>query len=165
MVEMTEEQAKPVQRSKGAALKDKTSTKKTSANKTVSSVAPVKKIHNKNLGARGETAAALFLERRGYEIVERNWVCPGGEADIIAQDEEGCLVFVEVKTRSDIEKGFPSESVTAAKRKRYEKIATYYLAQNSLADIGVRFDVVSIVVVAPERAFIRHHINAFGIGE
>ncbi|MEG0476741.1 MAG: YraN family protein [Raoultibacter sp.] len=126
---------------------------------------PAKKMHNKTLGARGEHAAVLFLERRGYEIIERNWVCPGGEADIIARDDDDCLVFIEVKTRSGAEKGFPSEAVTAAKRARYEKIATYYLAQHPLEDVYVRFDVVSIVVVAPERAFIRHHINAFGVGE
>ncbi|MEF9925371.1 MAG: YraN family protein [Raoultibacter sp.] len=131
----------------------------------VSKPTPAKKMHNKTLGARGEHAAGLFLERRGYEIIERNWVCPGGEADIIARDDDDCLVFIEVKTRSDAEKGFPSEAVTAAKRARYEKIATYYLAQHPLEDVFVRFDVVSIVVVAPERAFIRHHINAFGVGE
>ncbi|MEG0070910.1 MAG: YraN family protein [Raoultibacter sp.] len=125
---------------------------------------PAKNTHNKKLGLKGENAAVLFLERRGYEIIDRNWTCPGGEADIIVRDDEGTLVFVEVKTRSDVDKGFPSEAVTAAKRKRYEKIAAYYLNDNPLADICVRFDVISIVVVAPERAFIRHHINAFGVG-
>ena len=124
-----------------------------------------KKTHNKKLGERGECAAALFLERRNYEIIERNWFCPGGEADIIARDSDGALVFVEVKTRSDVDKGFPSEAVTAVKRKRYEKIAAYYLSDHPLADVCVRFDVISIVVIAPERAFIRHHINAFGVGD
>ena len=28
---------------------------------------------NAELGRRGEDAAARFLDRRGYEIVERNW--------------------------------------------------------------------------------------------
>ena len=60
--------------------------------------------HNIELGKRGEDAAARFLYRRGYEIVERNWTCSAGEADIIARDEEW-VVFVEVKTRSSCEKG------------------------------------------------------------
>lgn len=115
---------------------------------------------NKELGRRGEDAAALYLVRRGYDILERNWTCFAGEADIIARDGEA-LVFVEVKTRSSVEKGFPAEAVDAPKRERYEKIALAYLTEESFSDMPVRFDVVSIVVLAPDRAFIRHHINAF----
>ena len=36
------------------------------------------------LGRKGENAACKFLERKGFTILERNWVCPAGEADIIA---------------------------------------------------------------------------------
>lgn len=115
---------------------------------------------NKELGRRGEDAAALYLVRRGYDILERNWTCFAGEADIVARDGEA-LVFVEVKTRSNVEKGFPAEAVDAPKRERYEKIALAYLSEEAYSDIPVRFDVVSIVVLAPDRAFIRHHINAF----
>lgn len=64
------------------------------------------------LGKRGELAAARFLERKGYEILETNWTCVAGEADIIALEDDS-LCFVEVKTRSNAEKGFPSEAVDA----------------------------------------------------
>lgn len=116
--------------------------------------------HNIELGKRGEDAAARFLYRRGYEIVERNWTCSAGEADIIARDEEW-VVFVEVKTRSSCEKGFPSEAVDPEKRKRYENIAALFLRDYDVVDVPVCFDVVSIVLVAPDRAMIRHHINAY----
>lgn len=66
------------------------------------------------LGARGEEAAARFLERKGMEILERNWTCSAGEADIICRDED-TLCFVEVKTRSTVEKGFPAEAVDERK--------------------------------------------------
>lgn len=115
---------------------------------------------NQELGRKGEEAAARFLYRRGYEIVARNWTCYAGEADIIAEDN-GTLVFVEVKTRRDCRKGFPSEAVSAAKRDRYERIALAYLSESNMSDMRVRFDVVSIVVVGRDRAFIRHQINAF----
>ena len=121
--------------------------------------------HNIDLGKRGEDAAAKFLERHGYEIIVRNWTCSAGEADIIARDGDA-LVFVEVKTRSNTEKGLPEEAITTAKRKRYEKIAVSFLKGFDLDeadDVQVRFDVVSIVVVSPDRAFVRHHINAFGV--
>lgn len=117
---------------------------------------------NIDLGRRGEDAAARFLDKRGYEIVDRNWKCFAGEADIVARDGDS-LVFVEVKTRSNCDKGFPAEAVNKAKRERYEKIALAYLQDHEVSDIAVRFDVVAIVVIATDRALIRHHINAFSV--
>ena len=117
---------------------------------------------NRELGRRGEDAAARYLYRHGYEIVERNWACCAGEADIIARDGR-TVVFVEVKTRRDCDKGFPSEAVTAAKRERYEKIACVFLSNCDLDDVSVRFDVMSIVVVGTDRAFVRHTIDAFSV--
>ena len=118
--------------------------------------------HNLDLGRRGEEAAARFLVRRGYEVIERNWTCPAGEADIIAKDDE-CIVFVEVKTRMDEDQGVPEEAVTAEKRKRYERIAAFFLRDYEEVNIQVRFDVIGILVLTPDRAMVRHHINAFGV--
>lgn len=115
---------------------------------------------NRNLGRKGEEAAARYLEQRGYEVLERNWTCFAGEADIIARDEEW-LVFVEVKTRRNTDKGFPSDAVDARKREKYERIALAYAAEYSGTEVPVRFDVVSIVVIGNGKAMIRHHMNAF----
>lgn len=120
--------------------------------------------HNKTLGERGEEAAARYLERRGYNILARNWICPYGEADIVAQDkDEDALVFVEVKTRSNLDFGFPEEAVTPEKRSRYERIACSFLKEYPGADLTVRFDVIGLMVVDEHRALIKHHVNAFGI--
>lgn len=118
--------------------------------------------HNQEFGRRGERAAARFLERRGYQILERNWTCPAGEADIIALDGD-TVVFVEVKTRSNTIMGFPAEAVDEAKRSRYEKIAAFYLAETTFVDVPVRFDVVGLLVIGAERALVKHHLNAFGV--
>mgnify|MGYP004715069709 CR=1 FL=1 len=122
-----------------------------------------KNMHNKDLGRKGEEAAARFLVRRGYDIIERNWTCIAGEADIIALDED-TLVFVEVKTRSSAANGLPGEAITKEKRTRYEKIACLYLEHSEVSDAPVRFDVISITLIGPDRAFVRHHIAAFGVG-
>ncbi len=116
---------------------------------------------NKEIGRRGELAAARYLERCGYEILERNWDCPAGEVDIVARDEE-TLVFCEVKTRTSLDHGLPSEAVDSNKRNRYEKIAGWYLRDYEFTDIPVRFDVVALLVVGNDRALVRHYINAFG---
>lgn len=118
--------------------------------------------HNRELGRKGEDAAVRFLERRGYDIVERNWTCFAGEADIIARDGEA-VVFVEVKTRTGASNGLPAEAVTKNKRERYEKIACAFLADYDVVDVPVRFDVVSISLIDTDRAMVRHHIDAFGV--
>ena len=119
-------------------------------------------VRNKKLGHKGEEAAARYLMLKDYEIVEMNGTCVAGEADIIAWGEE-CLVFCEVKTRSSIDKGFPSESVTKKKRQKYEKIAAWYLQDHDWLDVRIRFDVIDILVVGPDRAMIKHIVNAFGV--
>ena len=83
-----------------------------------------------------------------------------GEADIIARDGDS-VVFVEVKTRSSCDCGMPAEAVDEAKRDRYERIAALFLQGFDVVDVPVRFDIVSIVAISPDRAMIRHHINAF----
>lgn len=117
-------------------------------------------LSKKELGRKGERAAVRFLKNRGYEILETNWVCFAGEADIIALDGS-TLCFVEVKTRTGVQKGFPSEAVNAKKRDRYEKIAACYLQTYHKTELSVRFDVISILVLSDNHAFLRLHTNAF----
>ena len=50
------------------------------------------------LGKDGEDIAAVFLEKKGFRIIEKNYRTAFGEIDIIAQDR-GVIVFVEVKTK------------------------------------------------------------------
>ncbi len=118
---------------------------------------------SKELGRRGEAAAVQFLKRRGLEILDTNWTCYAGEADIVALDE-GVLCFIEVKTRSQVDKGFPAEAVDEKKRDKYERIAACYLQTYDHNDMRVRFDVISILVLSEHRAFLRFHVNAFGVG-
>lgn len=117
-------------------------------------------LSKKELGRKGERAAVRFLKNRGFEILETNWVCFAGEADIIALDGS-TLCFVEVKTRTGVQKGFPSEAVNAKKRDRYEKIAVCYLQTYHETELYVRFDVISILVLSDNHAFLRLHTNAF----
>lgn len=116
----------------------------------------------KRLGERGEDAAASYLERAGLDVIERNWRCDAGEVDIVALDE-GTVVFCEVKTRKTAAKGTPDEAVTPAKQRKYGRLAAAYLQANDLAGTSVRFDVISILVIAVDRALLRHHRGAFTI--
>ena len=99
---------------------------------------------SKRTGLYYETQAAVFLEKQGYQILERNFRCPAGEIDLIAK-EGGYLCFVEVKYRSERETGTPEEAVDAKKQKRISRAALYYLMKQGLGDTTpCRFEVVGI---------------------
>lgn len=68
------------------------------------------------LGRIGENIIADYITKLGYKVVERNFECNQGEIDIIAKDKEE-LVFIEVKTRTDISYGEASEAVTNTKKR------------------------------------------------
>lgn len=96
------------------------------------------------LGRYGERRAVKYLKRGGYKILERNYSCPFGEADIIARKGD-TVAFVEVKTRENDSFGAPREAVNFAKQKRYISIAEYYFLRCSLTNTVVRFDVIEIL--------------------
>lgn len=114
----------------------------------------------KELGRAGESLVCRFLEATGYEVVERNWTCTRGEADIIARAQDGTLVFVEVKTRrverfeDDV---VPELLVGEAKQQRYLGIAGEYLSRAERTAL-VRFDVAGLSVKDGEDARL-HYIN------
>ena len=94
------------------------------------------------LGLKGEIAAAKYLKKKGYKILEKNFQCRFGELDLIAQDKEG-LVFCEVKTRSEGMIALPQESVTYAKQQKMIKTALFWLQSRDL-DLPMRFDVIAV---------------------
>ena len=103
--------------------------------------------NRRQLGSVMEQAAASFLEKRGYRILEKNYRCRFGEIDLIAYDPAGsALCFIEVKYRSGSRYGDPSEAVTLKKQRTIRCCAKVYLAfHQEYAGCSVRFDVVSIL--------------------
>ena len=122
-----------------------------------------KNMHNKDLGRKGEEAAARYLVRRGYDIVERNWTCIAGEADIIAFDGD-TIVFVEVKTRTSAANGLPGEAVTKEKRRHLLDAARRYMVAHPTRK-AIQFDIVEVFLdpagEAPRVLAVRHHPDAF----
>lgn len=116
----------------------------------------------KDIGRRGEDAAALFLERQGMTVVERNWRCRSGEIDIVALDGDE-LVLVEVKTRRKVSKGIPEEAVSLTKQKRLSRLGKMYISYAGLTESRIRFDVIAIEVIAEDRALLRHRRAAFTV--
>ena len=93
-------------------------------------------------GDWGESLVAEYLAARGCRILEREWRCRVGEIDLIAE-QNGTLLFVEVKLRTSLRYGAPREFVTAAKQKKLRAAALLYLSQRD-ADVPARFDVAEV---------------------
>lgn len=117
------------------------------------------------LNEKALEAAKNYVTHRGYDVIDSAYETEqDGQLDIVAMDE-GTIVFIDVLARKNTKQGFPSEPNNVANRKRRENQAICWIADHPeySNNIPVRFDVVSIIVVAEHRAFLRHHINALGM--
>lgn len=95
------------------------------------------------IGKTGEDLAVKYLEQIGYKVIERNFECKQGEIDIIAMNNNE-LVFLEVKTRTNLKYGAPIEAVDQTKQKHLIKAVQYYLYSRHLENEFVRLDVIEI---------------------
>ncbi|MDR0789359.1 MAG: YraN family protein [Bacteroidales bacterium] len=112
-----------------------------------------------DFGKEGEQIAVDYLIDRGYQILERNFVCGKNEVDIIALDRQE-IVFVEVKTRATHVFGEPEEAVNRKKQRLIIQVANAYITKNNI-DLEARFDVVSIVINGDGLPHIHHITSAF----
>jgi putative endonuclease len=97
----------------------------------------------KETGVLGEKLAQDFLKKKGYRILETNYRCPRGEADIVALQRD-CLVFVEVRTKTNLNFGTPEESITITKMKHLERVAYWYQQSHDHLPSSWRIDVIAI---------------------
>ncbi|HIJ91483.1 MAG: YraN family protein [Desulfobulbaceae bacterium] len=114
------------------------------------------------LGQQGETLASRYLSRQGYRVILRNYRTKQGEIDIVAE-EQGVLVFVEVKTRRSQQCGHPFEAVTPAKCRQISKAALQYLAETGREGQPARFDVVAISFSGENAPVVELVKNAFDL--
>lgn len=97
-----------------------------------------------DIGFLGEDYAANYLENHNFNILERNFrFGKFGEIDIIALENE-YICFIEVKTRTSILFGMPSESVNTNKQKKIKSLAQIYLKRKRLLNTNIRFDIIEV---------------------
>jgi len=96
-----------------------------------------------SLGSLGEKLAADYLRSKGYQILETNYHIREGEIDIICE-QNNCLVFVEVKTRTNQAFGWPEDAVNDFKLEKILAAAFDYLQHHDI-NADWRVDVISII--------------------
>lgn len=126
------------------------------------------KSENISKGKFGEILALKYLKRKGFQILEQNFrYGKFGEIDIICKKDD-TIVFVEVKTRKNIYKGTPKESITDFKKQRIFKSAKFYLILHpEFSNLNSRFDFIGIKITGNlfKRNEIEHIENIFSFDE
>ena len=111
----------------------------------------------KDVGKGGEEVACIFLERRGYKVIERNYRRKWGEIDIIAE-KAGTIRFVEVKAVSrerlpDVSREMdyrPEELVHHSKLRKVARTAALYMEEKR-DKREYQIDVVGVIMVHATR--------------
>lgn len=116
----------------------------------------------RQLGDTGEQLAAEHLNRRGFQILDRNFRTRWGELDIVACDGR-TIVFCEVKTRVARGAGRdPLESVHPRKRAQVRRMAGRWLAErhDRPRASDLRFDAIGITLGADGQLIRLDHLEA-----
>lgn len=99
-------------------------------------------------GALAEQQALAFLQKKGLQLIARNYRTPGrggGEIDLIMRDKDRTLVFIEVRMRKNEDYGGAGASITLVKRNRIIHAAQHFLQVHAqYTHAACRFDVVLI---------------------
>ena len=91
-----------------------------------------------------------YLIEKGYRIVEKNYQKRSGEIDLIANDPDKELVFIEVKTRRSKRFGKPEEAVDKNKLAKIEKTAEQWIEENNISNQSCRIDIIALEL-GPEK--------------
>lgn len=116
---------------------------------------PIKEFNFKK-GRKGEEEARIFLEAKGFMLIEQNYTNDLGEIDLIMIDKDW-LVFVEVKYKSDDRLGLPEEMLTPKKLAQVKRVAEMYLITNM--KIQKRFKKYRVDGVCILGNIIKHYEN------
>lgn len=98
---------------------------------------------HKTKGKIAEDTACKYLEKIGFEILERNYREGYGEIDIIGLMKNSLLVFFEVKFRKSNQFGYPEEFVSVHQQEKIIDTAEIYIHGINWTE-EIRFDVLAV---------------------
>jgi len=108
------------------------------------------------LGQQGEDIALLFLEKKGYVLLERNFTTKLGEIDLLMRQEE-CIVVVEVKTMAIASTFNPIDKIDWAKQKKLLLLAQ--VISSRYPEQSIRIDAVTVYWVSGSKKPVVTHIE------
>lgn len=99
-------------------------------------------VTTRGVGDASESVAADYLQKLGYEIVERNWKTKVCEIDIVVAKDD-TLYFVEVKHRKNDRQGGGVAAITNKKLKQMTFAAKVYAHHTRQDDADMRLAVIT----------------------
>ncbi len=100
---------------------------------------------NRSRGQRAERLAESYLRAQGLKTIDNNYSSRQGEIDLIMEDDNNTLIFVEVRYRRSSKFGSASETVDWRKQQRIVKTAAAYIqSRPEYQQYNCRFDVISL---------------------
>jgi putative endonuclease len=98
------------------------------------------------IGQQGEALVGAWLQTKQAQVLHYRWRSRHAEIDLIAQKQDGTVLFIEVKTRS--QRNWDADGLLAIDRQKQSKIihgAQMFLGLHpALAEQPCRFDVALV---------------------
>jgi putative endonuclease len=108
------------------------------------------------IGEQGEALVGAWLVTKQAKVLHYRWRSRNAEVDIIAEKQDGMLLFIEVKTRSA--KNWDTDGLLAVTTRKQAKIlqgAEMFVGLHpELADRACRFDVALVRRIAAHKTFV-----------
>ncbi|PIR45255.1 MAG: hypothetical protein COV10_00460 [Candidatus Vogelbacteria bacterium CG10_big_fil_rev_8_21_14_0_10_51_16] len=108
------------------------------------------KTEKQKVGDLGEEMATLWLKRKGFKIIARNYRRKWGELDVVARLKD-TIHFVEVKSvrryigQSGSEDEYEAEeNIHPWKLRRLHRIISIFLENENLEDLDWQLDVIVV---------------------
>jgi len=86
------------------------------------------KMDSISVGKSGENIAQEYLEKKGYNVIDRNYRTKYGEIDLIVK-KDGILIFVEVRSKTGEQFGTPEDTINRIKVRKIQRNAIAYAAR------------------------------------
>lgn len=105
-------------------------------------------------------AAADYLKRCGFRVLDRNWRHGDDTVPIVAADR--CvLVVIDLRVRAGSRHGAPLEVISAARLKAMRRLAARWLTEHGRRADQIRIDVVGLLQDG-DGGFTIEHVRAVG---
>lgn len=101
-----------------------------------------------DVGWVGEQLALRYLQKQGCKLLRANFRCPeGGEADLVMRDGTA-LVFVEVKTRTEVSTVHrPRDAVNRKKRSLIRRASRSWRWLLRTQEVVYRYDILEVLLI------------------
>lgn len=103
----------------------------------------MEQLSSRKIGSLGEKIAGVFLEKKGYKVLKKNWTCRYGEIDLICS-KNAKLIFIEVKFVQSKRFCDAVSLFTSAKNKNLNRTISMFFSKHKKKVLDWQLDLICI---------------------